>query len=292
MQKIVIILGPTAIGKSSLGVSLAKKFGGEIVSADSVQIYQGLNVGSGKVTEEEMQGIKHHCIDILPPENEFSVFDFVELTKKKIGEISARGKLPIIVGGTGLYVKALVEGFDFGSSKKDESFREELEKFSFDELFVKLQHQAPQMAEKIEKNNKKRVIRALEIAKFGVVPTKKAECDYDVFLICLEMERDALYQRINSRTEKMFENGLIEEVDDLMKKGLDENNQSMRAIGYKEVVDFLKGNCDKQKTISLVCQHARNYAKRQITFFKSLKNKKSYHVDSVEKIEKELEEWL
>ena len=177
MKKVLFILGPTGVGKSDMAVTLAQRFNGEIISADSVQIFRKMNIGSAKITEEEMCSVKHHCIDILDPNEEFSVFEFVELTKKKIDEIIAKGKLPIICGGTGLYVKSLVLGYDFGGSGKDAKKREELKKIAdekgLDYLYEKLKKVAPSLAEKISVNDEKRIIRGLEIAESEVLPSKK-----------------------------------------------------------------------------------------------------------------------
>lgn len=298
MKKILIILGPTAVGKSEFGVFLAKKFNGEIISADSVQIYKGLDIGSAKITNEEMQGIKHHCIDIIAPESEFSVFDFVKLTREKIDEIIERGKLPIIVGGTGLYVKALLEGYDFGRQGKDEEYRKKLEKEwekDSDGLYETLKLKQPDLALKIKPNDKKRIIRALEISEFGSLPTS-SKSEFDALVVTLNMDRQKLYDRINERVDKMIGLGLVEEVKKLIALGLKKENQSMKAIGYKEVISFLSGEIDEQRMVELIKQHSRNYAKRQMTFFRSLQN--SFVVDVEDKkqavieLEKRIKGWL
>lgn len=298
MKKILIILGPTAVGKSEFGVFLAKKFNGEIISADSVQIYKGLDIGSAKVTNEEMEGVKHHCIDIIAPESEFSVFDFVKLTREKIDEIIERGKLPIIVGGTGLYVKALLEGYDFGGQGKDEEYRKRLEKEwekDSDGLYETLKLKQPDLALKIKPNDKKRIIRALEISEFGSLPTS-SRSEFDALVVTLNMDRQKLYDRINERVDKMIGLGLVEEVKKLIALGLKKENQSMKAIGYKEVISFLSGEIDQQRMVELIKQHSRNYAKRQMTFFRSLQD--SFVVDVEDKkqavieLEKRIKGWL
>ncbi len=298
MKKILIILGPTAVGKSEFGVFLAKKFNGEIISADSVQIYKGLDIGSAKVTNEEMEGVKHHCIDIIAPESEFSVFDFVKLTREKIDEIIERGKLPIIVGGTGLYVKALLEGYDFGGQGKDEEYRKRLEKKwekESDGLYETLKLKQPDLALKIKPNDKKRIIRALEISEFGSLPTS-SKSEFDALVVTLNMDRQKLYDRINERVDKMIGLGLVEEVKKLIALGLKKENQSMKAIGYKEVISFLSGEIDEQRMVELIKQHSRNYAKRQMTFFRSLQD--SFVVDVEDKkqavieLEKRIKGWL
>ena len=298
MKKILIILGPTAVGKSEFGVFLAKKFNGEIISADSVQIYKGLDVGSAKVTNEEMGGVRHHCIDIIAPESEFSVFDFVKLTREKIDEIIERGKLPIIVGGTGLYVKALLEGYDFGEQGKDEEYRKKLEKEwekDSDGLYETLKLKQPDLALKIKPNDKKRIIRALEISEFGSLPTS-SKSEFDALVVTLNMDRQKLYDRINERVDKMIGLGLVEEVKKLIALGLTKENQSMKAIGYKEVISFLSGEIDQQRMVELIKQHSRNYAKRQMTFFRSLQDSFVVYVEdkkqAVIELEKRIKGWL
>jgi len=300
MKKIVIVLGPTAVGKSEMGIKLAKEFNGEIISADSVQIYKGLDIGSAKVKKEEMQGILHHFIDILPPQSEFSVCEYVEMTRKKIDDIIANGHLPIIVGGTGLYVRALLNGYDFGGTGKQEEFRDKLndEYQSIEDikkLYLQLKMKAPSLAEKICDTDKKRIIRALEIAEFGDQPTEN-KADYDALVFNLSMDRETLYNRINCRAEIMFEQGLIDEVKGLLNKGVPKNAQSMKAIGYKEVVSFLDGETSKENMIELVKQHSRNYAKRQMTFFRSLKESNIISMDNREQgyndMKKLVKEWL
>lgn len=298
MEKVVIILGPTAVGKSDIGIELAKKFNGEIISADSVQIYRGLDIGSAKITKEEMQGVLHHCIDILPPQSEFTVYDYVTLTKQKISEISAKGKLPFIVGGTGLYVRALLGGYDFGGTGKQTEFREKLEKEAEEnlgKLYSELQQKDPERAGKIKSTDKKRIIRALEIAKYGSEP-RSEEVELDALVINLTMDREKLYERINYRAEVMFKNGLIREVKRLLSEGVTKDSQSMRAIGYKEVISFLDGEFDENRVIELTKQHSRNYAKRQMTFFRSLKDAVVIEADekmeAIAKAEKLIKEWL
>lgn len=273
MKKVVFILGPTAVGKTKTGVNLAKKFDGEIISADSVQIYRGLDIGSAKVTHEEMQGVVHHAIDILEPDEEFSVFEFVEYTKKKIDEIIARGKLPIVVGGTGLYVKALTLGYNFGGAEKNEELRQNLEKLADEKgeefLFEILKKKDKNLAEKTDKHNRVRLIRALEITESGG-EKDTAKVEIEPLLIGLVRERENLYDDINRRVDIMIENGLIKEVESLKNRGLSAQNQSMRAIGYKEVLSFLDGEIDYVRMVELVKQHSRNYAKRQLTFLRGM----------------------
>lgn len=273
--KAIFILGPTAVGKSFFGVKLAKKLGGEIISADSVQIYRGLDIGSAKVTAEEMDGVPHYAIDILEPEQEFSVFDFVEYTKKKIKEISEKGKLPIVVGGTGLYVKALTLGYDFGGASKDEALRAELEKTAKEKgndfLFEMLKEKNAVMAEKTDRHNTVRLVRALEIVMLGG-EKGTSESEIDALVVALNRDREKLYADINKRVDIMLKRGLIDEVEALKKRGLTAQNQSMRAIGYKEVLSYLDGEYDYSQMVEILKQHSRNYAKRQLTFLRGMKD--------------------
>lgn len=289
-MKCVFLLGPTGVGKTSMGVRLAKAFDGEIISADSVQIYKGLDVGSAKVTKEEMDGIVHHAIDILEPEQEFSVFEFVELTKQKITEISKRGKLPIVVGGTGLYVKALVNGYDFGGTGKNEELRKKLQEIAEtqgnDALFCLLQEKNPQMAQKTDRHNTVRLVRALEIA-LSDGEKGRSDVEVEALLFALERDRNLLYDQINRRVDEMLANGLLKEVEALKNRGLTKQNQSMHAIGYKEVLDFLDGEISYERMVELVKQHSRNYAKRQLTFLRQMQD--VCHVD-VENRESAFEE--
>lgn len=283
-NKAIFILGPTAVGKTYFSVRLAQKLNGEIISSDSVQIFKGLDIGSAKVTKEEMQGICHHAIDILEPEEEFSVFDFVQLTKRKIEEITQKGKLPIVVGGTGLYVKALLLGYDFGGTNKDEKLRQELEVLAKEKgndfLFEMLKEQNPNMAENTDRQNTVRLVRALEIALSGG-EKGAGESDIDALVIALNRERSKLYEDINKRVDIMLEKGLLDEVAALKKKGVSKENQSMKAIGYKEVLSYLDGEYDFDRMVELLKQHSRNYAKRQLTFLRGMKD--VHFVDSEDK---------
>ncbi len=272
-NKAIFILGPTAVGKTYFGVKLAKMLDGEIISSDSVQIFKGLDIGSAKVTKEEMQGVVHHGIDIKEANEEFSVFEFVEYTKQKISDITKRGKLPIVVGGTGLYVKALLGGFDFGGTNKDENLRSQLETLAEekgnDYLFEKLKEKNPQMAQKTDKFNTVRLVRALEIALSGG-EKGKSESDIEACVIALNRDRQKLYDDINRRVDTMLERGLVEEVKSLKKCGISSKNQAMKAIGYKEVLSYLDGEIDFDRMKELIKQHSRNYAKRQLTFLRGM----------------------
>lgn len=298
-KKVVFILGPTAVGKTFFSVKLAKKLNGEIISADSVQVYKGLDIGSAKVTKEEMQGVVHYAIDILEPWEEFSVYDFVEYTKQKIDEIVSKNKLPIIVGGTGLYVKALTLGYNFGGVNKDANLRENLEKLAEekgnDYLYQMLLEKDKDMAEKTDKNNTVRLVRALEIAlSDGQKQTGNVDIDYLIF--ALVKDRAILYDAINKRVDTMLANGLIDEVKSLKQSGLTAQNQSMRAIGYKEVLSYLDGEIDYDRMVEILKQHSRNYAKRQLTFLRGMQNVNFVDTSDVSSAEKtilsKVEAWL
>ena len=270
MKKVLIILGPTGIGKSEVGIYLAKKFNGEIISADSVQVYKHFDIGSAKITQEQMQGIKHYGIDILQPNEEFNAHQFIQYTKDKINEISERNHLPIIVGGTALYIRALVENYNLGGTQKHEEFREklenEIEKDGLETVYNKLVQLDEDLAKKTDKHNKVRVIRAMEIATFGGEKSfsqNDEQYEYKIFALC--MDRQSLYERINLRADKMLDEGIITETQNIIANyGYDLS--PLKAIGYKEVVSYLKNEIDKDTMLSLIKQHSRNYAKRQMTF--------------------------
>lgn len=269
--KVIFILGPTGVGKSGVAVEVAKKFDGEIISSDSVQIFKEFDIGSAKITQDEMQGVKHYGIDIVSPSQEFSVYDFVEFTKQKIKEIAKRGHLPIVVGGTGLYVKALCEGYNFGQAEKNEKFREKLEKEieekGLENVYQKLFELDENLAKSIDCKNRVRVIRAIEIATFGS-KKEKNESEFDCKIFALNMDRTKLYDKINRRVDIMVKDGVVKEVEDLYKKyGL---VQPMRAIGYKEFLPYFEGEQKLDECIELVKQHTRNYAKRQLTFLRGM----------------------
>ena len=298
-KKVVFILGPTGVGKTFFSVKLAKKMNGEIISADSAQVYKGLDIGSAKITKEEMQGVEHYGIDIVEPEHNFSVFDFVEYTKKKIDEILQKGKLPIVVGGTGLYVKALTQGYNFGGVNKDADLRAKLETLAKEKgndcLFEMLKERNPEMAEKTDKHNTVRLIRALEIA-FSDGEKTKSEQDIDALIIALNKDRNLLYEGLNNRVDIMLENGLIKEVERLKERGLTIENQSMKAISYKEVLAYLDGEYDYDRMVEILKQHNRNYAKRQLTFLRGMEGVNFVDVQDLKKAENQIfdlvQNWL
>ena len=291
--KVIVICGPTASGKTALSIELAKKINGEIVSADSMQIYKDMNIGSAKVTNEEMQGIKHYMIDCVSPDERFSVADYKTNAKNAIEEIIKKGKTPIVVGGTGLYIDALIYEIEYKDIKIDENYRKELQEIEKNQglevLYKKALEIDQKAMEKISQNDSKRIMRVLEIYKAtGKNKTeqeaesrlKKIPYDYKVF--ALTMDRDKLYERINKRVDIMIENGLIDEVKNLIEK-YSEFPTAMQGLGYKEVRDYLQEKITKDEMIEKIKQESRRYAKRQLTWFR--KNKQTIWLNSLEKID-------
>ena len=291
--KVIVICGPTASGKTALSIELAKKINGEIVSADSMQIYKDMNIGSAKVTNEEMQGIKHYMIDCVSPDERFSVADYKTNAKNAIEEIIKKGKTPSVVGGTGLYIDALIYEIEYKDIKIDENYRKELQEIEKNQglevLYKKALEIDPKAMEKISQNDSKRIMRVLEIYKAtGKNKTEQEaesrlkEIPYDYKVFALTMNREKLYERINKRVDIMIEKGLINEVENLLKK-YKEFPTSMQGLGYKEVRDYFQGKTTKNEMIEKIKQESRRYAKRQLTWFR--KNKQTIWLNSLEKID-------
>jgi len=286
--KVIAIVGPTAVGKTDLSIAIAKRFQGEIISGDSMQIYKGMDIGTSKITEEEKEGIPHHMIDIKEPEESFSAAEFQHLVKGHIEDISGRGKLPIIVGGTGLYIQAALYNYNFAKEPRDESktkhLEQQIEKFGITPFYQRLEKIDPEQAKKIHPNNHRRVIRALEIYETtGMTMTayqkqQTLTTPYDFLLVGLDMDREILYNRINTRVDKMVDNGLVREVQSLYDNGL-ENTQAMKAIGYKEFIPYLKEEDTLEHSVELLKRNSRRYAKRQITWFKNKMPVTWYFID-------------
>ncbi len=276
MQKILAIAGATASGKSKAAVELAKKLNGEIISMDSMQIYKHMDIGTAKVTLQEMENIPHHMIDIVEPNMPFSVSDFVKLAKDKINEITARGKLPILAGGTGLYFESLIYPFNFGGAKSDEDIKsnlyKQLEQFGAEYLHKKLMEIDPIDGAKIHPNNTKRLIRALEIYEItGNTKTNNStnkQLLYNLDMYVLDWDREILYDRIEKRVQIMFDNGLQKEIENLLEVGITFDMQSMQGIGYKEFASYFDGKCSLDDVKNAIILNSRHYAKRQITWFK------------------------
>ena len=278
-KKILVIGGPTAVGKTELSIDLAKRLNGEIISADSMQIYKYMDIGSAKVSKGEMNGVVHHLIDVVDPSINFSVADYKEQGEKAIKEIISRGKLPIIVGGTGLYINSLTCNMNFTEAEKDEEYRKELDKLANKHgnnyIHEMLKEIDPISYNEIHANNRKRVIRALEVYKLTGNPFSSYNAgedfyksEYDVHYYVLTMDREKLYERINLRVDIMMEKGLLEECIKLKEMGYTSSMQSMQGIGYKEILYYLEGNVKLQEAINMIKQGSRNYAKRQLTWFR------------------------
>lgn len=278
MKKLVIITGLTASGKSGLGLEIAKKYNGEIISCDSVQVYKGLDIGSAKESVENRKLVPHHLIDIVTPDFNYNVGHFLADCKKAVNSCISRNKLPIIVGGTGMYVKALLEGYTLGSSKHDD-FRLKWENFAAQngkvEVWNELKKLDPDLASSVHYNNLNRVIRYLELKTFGE-PTKQEPIfsDYNILAVGIDAPKDEIYPKINARVDEMVNLGLIGEVKGLINLGLNITHSSINTIGYREVYQYLTGEISYEKCIELIKQHTRNYAKRQLTFMKTIKGLK------------------
>ncbi|MCM3386949.1 tRNA (adenosine(37)-N6)-dimethylallyltransferase MiaA [Ureibacillus chungkukjangi] len=276
--EVVAIVGPTASGKTALSIKMAKAFNGEIINGDSMQIYKGLDIGTAKITEEEMEGVPHHLISFKEPTEGFSVAEYQTLVREKIAEIQGRGKLPIIVGGTGLYVQSVLYDFQFTKEDVDEearkSYYDELAKIGHDAMHAKLMELDPETAETIHPNNTRRVIRALEMVELHGVSKASEEHNrgdiplYQHLIIGLDMDREKLYERINLRVDIMMEQGLLDEVTGLWERGI-RDVQSVQAIGYKELYAYLDGRLTLNDAIKQLKQNSRRYAKRQLTYFRN-----------------------
>lgn len=278
-KPLIILAGPTAVGKTALSISLAKAVNGEIISADSMQVYKGMDIGSAKIRPEEMQGVSHHLIDELWPDEAFHVVLFQALAKKYMQEIWERGKVPILVGGTGFYIQAVLYDIDFTENGEDHGYRQELEQLAKEKgaqyLHDRLQEVDSKAAEEIHANNVKRVIRALEYFKETGEPISlhneqehQKESPYNFAYFVLNEERATLYEKINRRIDLMVEDGLIEEVTMLKEKGYTRDMVSMQGLGYKEILDYLSGNCTLEEAIYILKRDTRHFAKRQITWMK------------------------
>ncbi|WP_270181915.1 tRNA (adenosine(37)-N6)-dimethylallyltransferase MiaA [Alkalihalobacillus sp. CinArs1] len=276
-QKLVTVLGPTAVGKTKTSIELAKALNGEVISGDSMQIYRGMDIGTAKVTESEMEGIPHHLIDIKEPTENFSVAEFQELATNLVREINERGKVPIIAGGTGLYVKAVTHQYSFSEVKEDEAYRRKLERIANEEgpvaFHSRLKDIDPKSYDSIHPNNIRRVIRALEVHHVTGKPVSASKdsqpehSPYHLVNVGLTMDRDTLYHRINKRVDLMMEEGLLEEARTLYDQGV-RNCQSIQAIGYKEIYRYIEGKVSYEDAVDELKQNSRRYAKRQLTWFR------------------------
>lgn len=302
-MKVIAIVGPTAVGKTSLSIDLAKRFNGEIISGDSMQVYRGLDIGTAKVTLEEQAGVLHHLIDVRDIDQSYSAADFQQAAREVIQEITDRGKVPIVVGGTGLYIQSLLWDYKLGSEgeRTDESLREKYEAIAESEgneaLWKLLQAKDPLAAEKIHYNNRKKMIRALEVFELTghsiLEPKEQPKELYDSFLIGLNTERTHLYRRINERVDLMVEQGVLEEARQLAKTP---EVQAAQGIGYKEFFPYFSGECSLDSAIEEVKLHSRRYAKRQLTWFRNRMSVHWYdlvqHPEAIDEVEAAIEKWL
>ena len=278
-KPLIVLTGPTAVGKTSLSISLAKAVNGEIISADSMQVYKGMDIGSAKIRKEEMQGVTHYLVDILEPEEEFHIVKFQELAKAALEEIYAKGKIPILVGGTGFYIQAVTRDIDFTQAEQETSYREELEQFAKEKgaeyLHEKLREVDSKSAENIHANNVKRVIRALEFYHQNGTPIsehneeqKQQTSPYNLAYFVLTAPREILYERIDRRVDQMMEEGLLEEVKSLRERGCHRGMVSMQGLGYKEVLAYLEGEYPLEEAVRILKRDTRHFAKRQLTWFR------------------------
>lgn len=311
MKKILAVFGPTAVGKTTISLDLAKCFNGEIISCDSMQIYRGMDIGSAKPSKEEQESVPHHLIDIVNPGEDFSVAKYYEYAASAIDDISGRGNLPILSGGTGLYMDAVIYNMDFAARPPENSLRDYYYEIAHSEgpnaLYEMLKEKDPDSAERIHPNNVKRVVRALEsateglpIKDFSSKPERRSE--YDVVMIGLMRQRDELYDRINKRVDIMMSMGLLQEVERLIESGCTSDMIAMKGIGYKELIAYLKGETSLDDAVTVIKTNSRHYAKRQITWLKKYGNYNEDHngikwfdlteIGREEKASEEIMEWL
>lgn len=282
-KPLIILTGPTAVGKTALSVKLAKAINGSIISADSMQVYRGMDIGSAKVTKEEMGGIKHYLIDVLEPDEEFHVVRFQQMAKEAMAEIYQEGKIPILTGGTGFYIQSVLYDIDFTSQQEDTAYRERLEQLAKEQgnevLHGMLQEVDPVSAEKIHANNVKRVIRALEFYEKTGTPisehNEKEAAKESPYVFCyfvLNDDRQRLYERIELRIDQMLEQGLVDEVRKLKEKGYHKEMVSMQGLGYKEILAWLDGEISYEEAVYILKRDTRHFAKRQLTWFRREKD--------------------
>ena len=278
MTPLVILTGPTAVGKTGLSIALAKAIGGEIINADSMQVYRGMDIGSAKIRPEEMDGVPHHLIDILEPTQDFSVYDFQQAAKAAIGDIRSRGRIPLLVGGTGFYIQALLKDVDFNEEAVDEDYRASLQKLAEEQpekLHRMLTEADPEAAAEIHPNNLKRVMRALEFVRVNASAIsahnreqKSKASPYNFAYFVLDRDRAELYRRIDARVDRRMEEGLLQETIRLKEAGLREGMTAAHGLGYRELLQYLDGAMDLEEALRLIKQNTRHYAKRQLTWFR------------------------
>ena len=278
-KPLLILTGPTAVGKTETSLGLAERLNGEIINADSMQVYRGMDIGTAKLPVEERKGIPHHLIDVCDPMTDFDVVQFQALAKPCIGEIHDRGHLPILVGGTGFYLQAVLYDIDFSKGGSDPTIREKYERIATEqgaeELHRRLEEVDPESATHIHGNNIKRVIRALEFYELTGIPIsvhnreqREKGSPYQFLYAVLTLPREILYDRIDRRVDGMLAAGLVEEVQDLLNRGVPRSSTAMQGLGYKEIASYLRGECDLDETVRILKRDTRHFAKRQMTWFK------------------------
>lgn len=278
-KPLIVLTGPTAVGKTSLSISLAKAVNGEIISADSMQVYKKMDIGSAKIRKEEMQGVRHYLIDVLEPDEEFHIVKFQQMAKQAMEKIYARGKVPILVGGTGFYIQAVTRDIDFTGAEQEDQYRTELEQLAEEKgaeyLHDMLREKDPASAETIHANNVKRVIRALEFYHQNGTPIsahneeqKKQVSPYNLAYFVLNAPRDILYDRIDKRVDQMLADGLVREVEELKETGCHRGMVSMQGLGYKEILAYLEGEYPLEEAVRILKRDTRHFAKRQLTWFR------------------------
>lgn len=278
-KPLIVLTGPTAVGKTKLSIALAKAVNGEIISADSMQVYKYMDIGSAKIREEEMQGIRHYLVDELLPEEEFHIVRFQQMAKTAMEEIYAKGKIPILVGGTGFYIQAVTRDIDFTEAEQDDGYRKELEALASEKgneyLHRMLEKVDPKSAEEIHANNVKRVIRALEFYHQNHTPIsshnqeqKEHTSPYNLVYFVLNAPRELLYERIDKRVDEMLEEGLVDEVRRLKEMGYHKGMVSMQGLGYKEILSYLEGEYPLEEAVRILKRDTRHFAKRQLTWFR------------------------
>ena len=293
-KPLIVLTGPTAAGKTHLSIALAKAVKGEIISADSMQVYKFMDIGSAKIRPEEMQGVKHYLVDELLPQEEFHIVKFQQMAKAAMKEIYAKGKIPVLVGGTGFYIQSVLYDIDFTENEADTSYRQMLEQKAENEGVQKLHQELaqvdPESAEQIHPNNVKKVIRALEyyqqtgqkISEHNETQRQK-ESPYDFIYYVLSLPREILYERINKRVDQMRRDGLIEEVKQLEERGCTREMVSMQGLGYKEILDYLDGGCTLEEAVYILKRDTRHFAKRQLTWFRREKDVRWLDLDQYQR---------
>lgn len=278
-KPLIVLTGPTAVGKTRLSISLAKAVDGEIISADSMQVYRNMDIGSAKIRPEEMQGVPHHLVDVLDPREEFHIVCFQKMAKTAMEEIYAKGKIPILVGGTGFYIQAITRDIDFTEAVQEDDYRRELEAMAesrgAETLHRMLEKVDPVSAKEIHANNVKRVIRALEFYHQNGTPIsahnqeqKEHKSPYNLAYFVLNAPREILYERIDQRVDEMLKEGLLKEVEGLKAMGLKKGMVSMQGLGYKEILSYLEGECSLEEAVTVLKRDTRHFAKRQLTWFR------------------------